>query len=121
MRIPAIAAALFEGRAAGAAAAQGGEGVTVVFALEVAEAGSQAAAANSIQPILDHVRQRPGLVDEPLLRGATDTSPDHASVMRWERPEDFEAMSAEQTCLDILSPVGPKLEQSAAEVHRPVR
>ena len=121
MRIPAIAAALVAGLAAGAAAAQDDEGVTVVFALDVAEDSSQAAAVNSIQPILDYVRQQPGLIDEQLLRGATDTSQDYVSVMRWERLEDFEAMFADQAFLDTLSSVDPKFEQSAAEVYLPVQ
>ena len=48
-----MAATLAAEPAAGGASAQGGEGVTVVHALTVVRDSAQAAAVNSIQPILD--------------------------------------------------------------------
>ena len=108
---------------AGPAPAQdlGEEGVTVVFALNLAKDSSRGSAVDSIQPILDYVRERPGLIDEQLLRGTVGTSQDYVHVMRWEALEDFEAMFADQAFLDILTAVDPGFEPSAAEVYLPVR
>ena len=122
MRTLAIAAAL-AASPAGLALAQdlGPEGVTVVFALDLSEDSSRGAAVSSIQPILDYVRDQPGLIDEQLLRGTVDTSQDYVHVMRWELLEDFEAMFNDQAFLDILMAIDPGFEQTAAEVYLPVR
>ena len=119
MRTLTIAAAL-AALAAGAAPAQDEDGVTVVFALDLAEGSSRGAAVNSIDPILEHVRAQPGLIDEQLLKGNTDNAQDYVHVMRWEEMADFEAMFEDQAFLDILTGIDPKFEPSMAEVYLPV-
>ena len=103
------------------ALAQSGEGVTVVFSLDLMEGSSERAGLQSIQPILDFVRQQPGLIDEQLLQGQVGVAMDYVHVMRWERLEDFEAMFEDQAFLDTLTAIDPKFEPTAAEVYTPVR
>ena len=92
------------------------------MAVDLAEGEAQRAALNAMQPVIDYIRGRPGLIDEQLLRGTTGTSRDFVHVMRWERLEDWETMFADQAFLDILSDSVPMFEEpGTAEVYLPVR
>lgn len=103
------------------APAQGEEGVTIVMMLHLAEGISHAAALNSTGPVIERIREQPGLIDETLLAGSTANAPDYVHVMRWERQEDWEALFEDQAFLDLLRTMEPGFEPSAAEVYMPVR
>ena len=118
MRPLAFAAALT--LATPGAFAQDEDGITVAFALNLAEGSVTRGALASLEPIRAFVREQPGLIDEQLLRGEVGSSEDYIHVTRWERLEDWEAMFTDQAFLDLLTATDPEFEPTTAEVYTPV-
>ena len=117
MRPLALAAAL--AALATPALSQGGE-VTIVMNLELSEGASIREALTSIRPVLERIREQPGLIEETLLMGSVDVSQDYVHVMRWQSVEDWEALYEDSAFLEELSTMNPAFEASIAEVYMSV-